>query len=341
MSSTKYLTRIAVTGANGSIARAVINALLQASGNSPKSKNEIRVLLPPVSFPIYNKEGVEKAEVDYDSVPSIAAALAGVEFLIITLPSGFPLEPTHSNIVRGALQARVPFIVLHAYEYDIFNPNLVAESEEAARALRWCREVKSLSVQVQGEEHNSVYVALICGFLLQDELALGEDYLGIDTRNKRAVLFDDGLTRVSMSTVGLLAQAVVGLLRFPEAKIRQYWGNKAVYVASFTVSQRQILDAAHRVMGTKDEDWVIRYQDAGERYNEGLQDLQEDRASGAGKTRVTPVFFKGAGGDFESLRGVSNSGVGIVWRDKLDDAVLAAHEQREQLFTPIFGEWLD
>ncbi|KAK4223828.1 hypothetical protein QBC38DRAFT_486880 [Podospora fimiseda] len=338
MADSKYLTRIAITSPDGAVPRAIIKELVALNNEIAKDgenqpTKEIKVLVP-TSYGLSNQNGVERVKVDYSSIDSIANALAGVQFLVIISPSGYPPE-THTTTVKGAVKAKVPYIVPDAYEFDVFNKKLVQESKAAAMALKRCREVENFSLAEKNG--NSVYIALICGLLFDKGLALGPDYFGIDTQKKQVTFFDDGLTKVTMSTVGQLASAAVVLFNLPKSQIRK-WVNKAVYVASFTVNQKQMLEAAHRVMGTTDRDWRIQYQGAGERFNEGVNDLLQDELSGARKTKTMPSFFKDGGGDFESLRVLSNTKLGLG-KEMLDPSIEEACETLEQLSSPIFGGW--
>ncbi|KAK4460635.1 NAD(P)-binding protein [Cladorrhinum samala] len=315
------LTQIAITGASGHVGRYITEALLASNKAGTKSITALTRAGSTSTLP----EGVKRVEVDYASKSSLTSALAGVQFLIITLAVTAP-PATHSLIVQAAAEAKVPYVMPNIWGNDICNESLAAEDLYSAGSLKLCREIEALP------GGHTAYVALLCGFWFEWSLMLGESFFGIDLRSRRATLIDDGLTKVCASTWRQTGRAVAGLLDLPEDRLKK-WRNKGFYVNSFAVSQREILDAVQRVTGTSDEDWEIRYQDAGERYREGLQELQNGVRTGFAKAMYTRTFFKDGGGNFAATRGLDNEEIGLAEED-LDEAVKRAVELVESGWTP-------
>lgn len=99
------------------------------------------------------------------------------------------------------------------------------------------------------------WTAIVNGQVLDWGLANG--FLGFDMRERKVVMFDGGKTPFSVSTLDLIAQTVASSLLDIEA-VR----NKYVYVASFTVSQNEILKAFEEgVDGKKWEVENVRSED--------------------------------------------------------------------------------
>lgn len=94
---------------------------------------------------------------------------------------------------------------------------------------------------------------------------------GIDLKNKKAVFYDDGTTAINTSTWELCGKAVANIVSLPERELEEKWKNKSFYVSSFRVSQREMLDSVHRVLGTSDEDWEIEYEPTKQCYEESMQ----------------------------------------------------------------------
>lgn len=314
------LTQIAITGASGHVGRYITDALLASNTTGTKSITALTRTGSTSPLP----EGIKRVEVDYTSKSSLTSALAGIQFLIITLPVTAPPE-THSLIVQAAAEAKVPYVMPNVWGNDIYNESLASEDLYSAGSLKLCQEIENLP-------GDTVYVALLCGFWFEWSLMLGENCFGIDIKSRRATLIDDGLTKICASTWDQTGRAVAGLLDLPEERLRK-WSNKGVYVNSFTVNQREILDAVQRVTGTSDQDWEIRYQDARERYYEGLQELQKGVRTGFAKAMYSRSFFKDGGGNFAATRGLDNDEIGLG-KDDMDKAVKRAVEWVEGGWTP-------
>ena len=99
-----------------------------------------------------------------------------------------------------------------------------------------------------------------------------------------------------------------------------------VYVNSFTVSQKDMLESALRVTGTKEDNWTITKEPAQERYSAGLNDMKEGKRIGFAKVMCTRVFYPDGCGDFEHNKGTLNSLLGLP-KDDIDEATKAAIER--------------
>ena len=85
--------------------------------------------------------------------------------------------------------------------------------------------------------------------------------------------YDDGKTQIDVSTWDQCGRAIAGLLSLPESGTSPCvadWKNKPLYINSFKVSQRDMLDSLHRVLGNTDKDWTIDYEPTDQRYKRGL-----------------------------------------------------------------------
>ena len=67
--------------------------------------------------------------------------------------------------------------------------------------------------------------------------------MGIDIKNRTAVLWDGGNAKISTTTVRRAVEAVAVLLSLPDAELAQFQ-NEMFYVSSFYVTQRELLDAS-------------------------------------------------------------------------------------------------
>lgn len=269
--------------------------------------------------------GVQIAQVSYDNddEDSLVTALQGQQFLIITLSVRAPPD-THTKLVHAAAKAGVPYIMPNAYGTDFQNASLREENLATAGAFRNCVQVESLGA--------SSYIGMVCGMWYEWSLALGEPWFGFDIKNKTVTFFDDGKTRINVSTWRQCGRALATLLSLPESgtepAVVERWKNKALYVASFRVSQRDMLNSIHRVTGTADKDWEIKYESTAERYKNGNEELKKGSMVGFAKALYARVFFPNGDGDFESSRGLANELLGLPKED-LDEATKRTVEMVE------------
>lgn len=137
--------------------------------------------------------------------------------------------------------------------------------------------------------HFSSPVVLACGFWYEWSLALGEPWFGFTIQDRKVTLFDDGTRPITVSTWDQCGRAVAALLGLPESSLAGY-KDKTVRIGSFTVSQRDMLNSLHRVLGTTDKDWEITYEGSVKRVEEGLAAMQQGDRRGFAKALYCQVF---------------------------------------------------
>lgn len=263
-------------------------------------------------------EGVKRIEVDFDDVDSVTSALTGQQFLVITLSVNAP-QDLHSKIVLAAARAGVRWIMPNSFSNDIRNETLVKEDMYSAGSVARCDEI---------EKAGCSYIAMACGFWYQWSLAMGPNGFGFDIANKKVILFDEGTTPLPTSTFNLCGNALAKLLALPESGADvalDKWKNEPLYIASFCLTQREMLDSLHRVLGDKDSDWDIQHQSSKDRYNQGLQDLQKGDMSGFVRAMYTRPFYPESNADYTATRTLSNEILGLPQED-LDAATKEAVE---------------
>lgn len=101
--------------------------------------------------------------------------------------------------------------------------------------------------------------------------------------------------------------------------------NQVVYVKSFTVSQKDMLESVYRVTGTKEADWTITKEPSQERYAKGMKEMYEGSREGFAKMLYTRVFYPDGCGDIEH-KGTVNDLLGLPTED-MDAATLVAIER--------------
>jgi hypothetical protein len=270
--------------------------------------------------------GITGVPVDYDNEDSVVAALKGQQFLIITLSVMAPPD-THGKIVRAAVKAGVGYIMPNVYGYDIFDSSSFSDSPAGTKILDNTLEIEKLGAS---------YIAMVCGYWYEWSLALGQAAYGFDLKNKKVTFYDDGNMRINTSTWKQCGRALGALLSLPEAGAEpslSQWRNKPLYLNSFKVSQRDMLDSIHRITGSTDSDWEISFEGSEKRYKEGIAEMQNGSIVGFQKALYARAFFPHGGGDYSSVHGTVNEVFGLPKED-LDDATKRALDMAESGWNP-------
>lgn len=276
--------------------------------------------------------GVKTIPVDYNNESTIVAALKGQQFLIITLAVTAPPD-THSKIVQAAAKAGVPHIMPNIFGLDDSNEALIKENLLGA-------DVKSMLADIEAAGCSWTY--MICSLWYEYSLAMGPLWFGFDFANKKLTLYDDGTTKVNLTTWEQCARAIAALLSLKElpedmndkSLTVNTWRNKPLVISSFLVSQRDMFESWKRVSGDKDSDWIIEKEPSKERYQKGVEAMKsaQDPMSarmGAATASFVRVFYPNGGGDYESTRGLDNAKLGLPKED-LDECTAVAKGMVEQ-----------
>lgn len=270
---------------------------------------------------------MKRVQVDYDDQDSLVAALRGQDFLIISLAVRAP-PSTHSNLVRAAAAAGVPYVMPSCFGSDIRDPRLASTAFGAA-VKQQLDEMEALGMP---------YVSLACSMWYEWSLALGDAWFGFRIRDRKVTFCDDGETPVDVSTWQLCGRAVAALLSLPESGASpslEDWRNAPVYVRSFRVSQRDMLDSLHRVLGTTDADWEIVCEPGEKRAQEGLDELARGIVTGMAKSMYANFFIRSRAGGTDYSRAPDNEALGLSQQESLDEATKRAVDMVESGWNPL------
>jgi hypothetical protein len=177
------------------------------------------------------------------------------------------------------------------------------------------------------------FVALCCGFWYEFSLALGEPWYGFDIKKRSVTFYGDGKVKINTTTWEQCGRALAALLQLPVKKegagpAVEDWKDKGLYISSFLISQRDMLDSLHRVLGTTDEDWTISHQDVEERQRIGMEEMRAGDRTGFAKAMYAKVFFPDSGADYETGHELDNGLLGLPKED-LDEATRLAVQMAE------------
>jgi hypothetical protein len=233
-------------------------------------------------------QGIKVANVDYSNEQSLIDALKGQQFLFISVAVTAPPN-TQDKLIRAAGKAGVPWIMPNGYGSDPLNEKYTNENFTARGMQAGIKAVEDTGI--------ASWVIMCCQHWYEYSLTVAEWAYGFDYHNKKVTFYDDGKTPITTTTwlqCGRAAAALVSLKVLPEDEndtsvTLSRWRNKPLYVASFKVSQRDMLDSVERVTGTTDNDWKTDYEPSQERWERGKKAMTAGDRTGFG----TAMYARG------------------------------------------------
>ncbi|KAL2213735.1 hypothetical protein CC79DRAFT_1327635 [Sarocladium strictum] len=184
------------------------------------------------------------------------------------------------------------------------------------------------------------WTVLVCGLWYEFSLASPPDWLGFDLKNRKVELFDDGRRKINVSTWPQLGRAVASFLSLQKLPQDEQdttsttladFSKKPLYVSSFLIDQRTILDSVERVTGTQDSDWTITHENTSERVAAGMKAFGAGIPRGMAKAYFARLHFPGNEAVYEDK--LHNALLGLPKED-LDVATKAAIDMSESGWSP-------
>ena len=162
-----------------------VTAITRAEGNSP---------MPA---------GVRVEKVDYNDPATLVKALQGQEVLIITMGVTAPRD-TQAKLIQAAADAGVPWVLPNEFGVDATNEQfgkdiMLGEAALGVRAL----------IEQTG---TSQWIGFACGFWYEYSLAGSTWRFGFDFPQRKLQFYDDGKTKINVSTWPLCGRAMASLL---------------------------------------------------------------------------------------------------------------------------------
>ncbi|KAL4791576.1 hypothetical protein BDV19DRAFT_401130 [Aspergillus venezuelensis] len=321
---TNRIERVAIVGAGGSIGKPIAQELLKTGRHTVTALTRSSSANP---LP----EGIKSIEVDYGDESSLINALRGQHFLIITLAVTTPPD-TEGKLIRAAAAAGVPYIMPNAYGWDVTNESIARDIPIPGHG-----GFKEVCESVSKDGQGLSWIALVCGFWYEFSLVNGVEWFGFDFANKKVTFYNDGNTKINVSTWEQCGRAVAGLLSLKElpddeddqAPSVSAWRNKPVYMDSFAVSQRDMFESWKRVTGDKDSEWTVEYEGSKERWARGCELLKNGDRRGLAMAMYARVFFENGDGNYGERNGLQSEVLGLP-REDLDERTRVARGMLER-----------
>ncbi|KAK5116161.1 hypothetical protein LTR62_008487 [Meristemomyces frigidus] len=318
MSTPNHITKIALVGATGHQGTFIATELLKTG------KHTLTALTRGDNTDDFPK-GIHIAKIDYDDPSTIVAALKGQDALIITMGARAPPE-NETKLIHAAAEAGVGWVLPNIWSPDTAHEALCKDFPMFAKAGRIEQEIVKLG--------KSSYLSINCGFWLEWSLAIPPAF-GFDIQKREVTFFDEGKTKMSVSTWPQVGRAVAALLSLPvraeggkETHCLDHFRNKNVYIKSFTLSQRDMLESIYGVTGTKEADWTFHNEASVPRFEQAMDGMKKGDYVAFVQAMYTRVFYQDDTGNYEKRCGVANEVLGLP-KESLDDAVKVAVERSE------------
>ncbi|KAK1247565.1 hypothetical protein MKX07_002474 [Trichoderma sp. CBMAI-0711] len=300
-------TQVAVAGATGAVGIPIVSELLKAGHlvtALSRSRNNCSAKLP-------EHPHLSIAEVDYDSVASLTAALHGHAIVIAALPVTTPVG-SQDTLIDAAVAAGVIRFFPAEFGTDTNN-------DKCMKLPVFANKVHAIAyLKDKVAKHPSFsYTALCTGSFLDWGLAAG--FL-VHPKMHTATIYDDGNLPFSTTTLSTVSKAVVSIIdHLEETK------NRHVYIHDAVVTQNKLIELTKTIDG---KDWQLTYVDSAVASAEAHLEFLKPNADitkGLMPLLHISVLGKGYGGDFTS---------------RLDNELLSIEEMDDEKLREVIARFL-
>ncbi|KAK9241183.1 hypothetical protein V1525DRAFT_422990 [Lipomyces kononenkoae] len=298
-----HIKNVAIVGAGGNVGKFVAEALLKTGKHNVTAitRGDGSIVLPT---------GVKVAKVNYEDQSSLVAALQGQEVLVITMSVMAPPEQQNKLIEAAASAGE--------FGGDTLNDEIGNDIFLGPAKKKYRDYIEQLG--------KSSWIGIACGFWYEFSLGGGPERYGFDFKNRTITLMDNGTTKINTSTWPQICRAVASLLSLnilPESEedtspCLANFKNRSVYISSFTIGQKDMLDSVLRVTGTGLADWKVTHATAKERFQSGLEEFRKGNMAG----------FE-SDGNFGATRGLHNDILGLPEEDLDEFTKVGIHMSEE------------
>ena len=234
-----------------------------------------------------------------------------------------------TKLIEAAAAANVPWVLPNEFGFDPTEVEMQKDNFFGEQKVKYRDQIEKLG--------KSSWIGIVCNFWYEFSLSGGSSRYGFDFKNRTVTFFDEGNTRINTSTWPQTGRAVAKLLSLKVLKDNANdksaclndFRNKFVYVSSFNISQKDMLDSVMRVTGASSKDWKVNYEPVKERYKSGVEEFQKGNMLGFAKLLYSRSFYPDMSGNYEATKGLHNDILGLPKED-LDEYTKIAVEMAEQ-----------
>uniref|UniRef100_A0A0D2XL38 NmrA-like domain-containing protein n=1 Tax=Fusarium oxysporum (strain Fo5176) TaxID=660025 RepID=A0A0D2XL38_FUSOF len=245
-------------------------------------------------------EGVPIIRADYSDINELKSAMEGQD-VVISMVAVFATGG-QQNLVDAAIAAGVK-----RFLPSEFGP---PSRDEKFTALHPALPPKVATVDyLRSKESQISWSALIPGAFFDWAMSIG--LFGFDIKSKSVTLIDGGTAVFTATILPTIAKATLAMLEHADATKNQY-----VYISSFHISQKDILDVVEKVDGQK---WTVKHITSEDLIAQGNQRIAEGDLMGATDLVGGAALGKQALGDSRPW-GLWDEKLGLE-KDDLEQAV--------------------
>ncbi|KAL8828690.1 MAG: hypothetical protein Q9170_006493 [Blastenia crenularia] len=302
-----HIENIAIVGAAGYSGKYIVSAILN------NGKQKVTAITREGSTS-QMPSGIEVKKVNYDDHAALTEALRGQDALIITMGVRAPPDQ-QTKLIEAAAAAGVPWILPNEFGGDNANESYRKETGIGEHKTQYRELIEKLG--------KSSWIGICCGFWYEFSLGGGEGCYGFDLKNRSLTLFGDGTQAISTSTLPQVGRGVANLLGLKilrddeedKSPCLSDFKNRFAYIASFVVSQKDMLASVLRVTKTEEKDWKITHGGIKERHEKGNEMMKAGDYTGMYMVLYMRSFFPDQAGNHSVTRGLDNEKLGLPKED--------------------------
>ena len=239
--------------------------------------------------------------------------MKGNDALILTLAVTAPPEEI-KKLVNAAAKAKIPWIMPNEYGVDTADPVLNKETFGGQRKA----EDRSL-IDAAGIP----WIAITCGFWYEFSLGTRIDGYGFDIPGRKVQFYENGEAKMSTSTFEMVGRSAATVLALPilpqdekdDGLTLEHYRNNFVRVASFTISQREMLTEIQKLTSTTDKDWTITHVDSKELYADAVKRVRGGDRAAFVDLLYGRMFYPDEPGNMEKRYSLDNEKLGLPKED--------------------------
>lgn len=143
-------------------------------------------------------------------------------------------------------------------------------------------------------------------------IGLNTGFLGFNTAEKKATLYDGGSVPFSATTLASIGEAVAAALSKPDK-----FKNSSIYINSTVTTQRSLLDLFEKHTGVK---WTIEEKSTADIENETNAKLAQGDFSTIWRLIYRSLWGEGYGGKFEDVKN-EELGVNELSKEEIEEII--------------------
>ena len=282
-----HIHKVAVIGAGGNLGGLITRNLINST--HPQFHVTVITRTGSTSIPsdVASSSSVTVTRGDYEDHAFLVKALQGQEVFHWSLGFAAP-HHLHETFVRAAAEAHVPYLIPTEFGSDSDESRFL----EAMPILQGKRNARQLAEKLG--------VSSWIGFVTNPwyDYAYHANLWNIDPKNKKATLYDSGNVKANTTLLSTAALAVAKVLSLPKSALAgqpslEAYKNKMLYIRSFHVSQKEILEATQKVVGS--DGWDISETSTKKHLEEGIDQVAKGDLYGNLKIIVGATFTESFG----------------------------------------------